>query len=36
MTAEQRKNNRRMALVLLSVVLVFFVGFMARMALFGA
>jgi hypothetical protein len=29
---EQKKANTRTALILLSVVLVFFVGFMARMA----
>lgn len=33
MTPEQKKSNRRLALILLSVVLVFFAGFMAKMAL---
>jgi hypothetical protein len=31
MTPEQKKNNRRMALVLASIAVVFFVGFIARM-----
>jgi hypothetical protein len=31
MTPEQRKNNRRTALILASVVAVFFLGFFARM-----
>lgn len=35
MTPEQRKGNRRLALILLSVVLVFFVGFMVRMVVLG-
>ena len=30
MNPEQKKNNRRMALVLASVVAVFFVGFMVK------
>jgi hypothetical protein len=30
-TPEQKKSNFRMAMILLSVVLVFFVGFMAKM-----
>ena len=35
MTPEQKKSNRRMALVLATVAVVFFVGFMARMVLLG-
>ncbi len=35
MTPEQKKNNRRLGLILASVVLVFFVGFMARMVFIG-
>ncbi len=33
MTAEQKKANRRMALLLASVAVTFFVGFMARIIL---
>ena len=33
MNSEQRKRNRRMGLVLASIALVFFVGFMAKMVL---
>ena len=33
MSPEQKKNNRRMALVLASIALVFFLGFMAKMVL---
>jgi hypothetical protein len=33
MTPEQKKNNRRLALILASVALVFFIGFIARMVL---
>jgi hypothetical protein len=33
MTPEQKKNNRRMALILASVALIFFVGFMVRVVL---
>ena len=33
MTPEQSKNNRRLAWILASVVLVFFLGFMGRMVL---
>ncbi len=33
MTPEQKKNNRRMGLVLASVAVVFFIGFIARMLL---
>jgi hypothetical protein len=35
MTPEQKKNNRRLGLILGSVALVFFIGFMARSILFG-
>ena len=35
MTPEQIKNNRRLGLILASVALVFFVGFMVRMVLLG-
>jgi len=33
MTPDQKKNNRRMALILASVAAVFFVGFMLKMVL---
>ena len=36
MTPDKKKANFRMALILASVALVFFVGFMAKMALLGA
>ncbi len=32
---EQRKKNVRLALILASIALVFFVGFFAKMALFS-
>lgn len=32
-TPEQKKNNLRMALVLASIAVVFFVGFMVKMVL---
>ena len=35
MTPEQKKSNRRMGLVLATIALVFFIGFMARMVLLG-
>ena len=35
MTPEQKKSNRRMGLILATVALVFFLGFMARMVLLG-
>jgi hypothetical protein len=35
MTPEQKKSNRRLGLILASVALIFFVGFMARAILFG-
>ena len=34
-TPEQQKNNRRLGWILASVAIVFFVGFMAKAALFG-
>ena len=34
-TPEQRKNNKRLALILASVALVFFVGFMTKIAVLG-
>jgi hypothetical protein len=34
-TSEQKKNNRRLGLVLASVAFVFFVGFMVRMIWLG-
>jgi hypothetical protein len=33
MTPEQKKSNLRMALILASVVAVFFIGFMVKMVL---
>jgi hypothetical protein len=35
MTPEQRKANRRLALILLTVALAFGVGFVAKMTLFA-
>ena len=35
MSPEQKKANVRMALILASVALVFFVGFMVKMAFLG-
>lgn len=32
MTPEQKKSNRRMGLILASIAVVFFLGFIARMA----
>ena len=32
---EQKKANLRLALILASIAVVFFVGFIAKMALFG-
>lgn len=32
MTPEQKKSNRRMGLILASIAVVFFIGFIARMA----
>ena len=34
-TREQKKQNLRLALILASVAVVFFVGFFAKVALFG-
>jgi hypothetical protein len=34
-TPDQKKNNRRLGLILGTVALVFFVGFMARSILLG-
>ena len=33
MTLEQKKSNRRLGLILASIAVVFFVGFMVKMAL---
>ena len=33
MTPEQKKSNRRMALVLASIAVVFFLGFLVKMTL---
>ena len=35
MTPEQKKNNRRMGLTLASIAILFFVGFLVRMGVFG-
>ena len=35
MNPEQKKNNLRLALILVSVVAVFFFGIFAKMVLFG-
>ena len=35
MTPEQKKNNVRLGLILASVALVLFLGFMAKSVLFG-
>jgi hypothetical protein len=35
MTPEQKKQNLRLALILASVAVVFFVGFVGRAAFFG-
>ena len=32
---EQKKNNRRLGLILASIAVIFFIGFMAKMAVFG-
>jgi hypothetical protein len=34
-TPDQKKNNLRLALILASVALVFFAGFMVKMVFFG-
>ena len=36
MTPEQKKANLKMALILASIALVFFAGFMVKMALLGS
>jgi len=36
MTPEQKKSNLRLGLILASVAVVFFVGFVARMVFMGA
>jgi hypothetical protein len=36
MTPEQKKHNLRLALILASIAVVVFVGFIAKAALFGA
>jgi len=35
MTPEQKKSNRRLGLILATVAIVFFLGFMARSIMFG-
>lgn len=35
MTPEQKKNNRRMWLTLASIAILFFIGFLVRMVVFG-
>ena len=35
MTPEQRKANRRLALILLTVALAFGIGFIVKMSMFG-
>ncbi|MDP3798584.1 MAG: cytochrome oxidase small assembly protein [Polaromonas sp.] len=35
MTSDQKKSNLRLALILASIALVFFAGFMAKMIFFG-
>jgi hypothetical protein len=35
MTPEQKKQNQRLALILASIAVVLFVGFIAKAALFG-
>ncbi len=35
MTPEQRKNNRRLALILASVAAAFAIGFVTKLVLFG-
>jgi len=35
MTPQQKKSNRRLGLILATVALVFFAGFVVRMFLFG-
>lgn len=35
MTPEQKRKNRRMAITLASIALLFFIGFMVRMVVLG-
>ncbi|MDI1236996.1 MAG: cytochrome oxidase small assembly protein [Polaromonas sp.] len=35
MTPEQKKNNLRLGLILASIAVVFFLGFMAKLVFFG-
>ena len=35
MTPEQKRNNRRMAITLASIALMFFIGFIVRMVWLG-
>ena len=35
MTPEQKKNNRKMGLILGSIAIVFFIGFLAKMYVLG-
>ena len=35
MTPEQKRNNLRLALILASIAVVFFLGFMAKLIFFG-
>ena len=35
MTPEQQKSNLRLGLILATVAIVFFIGFVARLVLFG-
>lgn len=36
LTTEQKRNNLRLGLILGSIALIFFVGFMVRLVFFGA
>ena len=36
MTPEQRRSNRRMGLILASIAVAFFVGFVVKMVLLGS
>ena len=36
MTPEQRRSNRRMGLILASIAVAFFVGFIVKMVLLGS
>ncbi len=36
LTSEQKKNNLRLGLILGSIAVIFFVGFMVRLVFFGA